>query len=74
PEAPPHGMEAIQFNRTSVFLKWQPPYPNRTRNEHCCGNLTTGVTYYIAVAAATKVGLVHLVNRLYYAWIHVHNH
>lgn len=32
PETPPHGMEAIQFNRTSVFLKWQPPFPNRTRN------------------------------------------
>lgn len=32
PEAPPYGMEAIQFNRTSVFLKWLPPQPNRTRN------------------------------------------
>uniref|UniRef100_A0A1I8NIF4 Fibronectin type III n=1 Tax=Musca domestica TaxID=7370 RepID=A0A1I8NIF4_MUSDO len=89
PESPPHGMEAIQFNRTSVFLKWQPPYPNRTRNgiltnynvivkgldAHnttriyknmtidassptlLLANLTTGVTYYIAVAAATRVGV-----------------
>lgn len=32
PEAAPYGMEAIQFNRTSVFLKWLPPQPNRTRN------------------------------------------
>ncbi|XP_073825561.1 roundabout 3 isoform X2 [Musca autumnalis] len=89
PESPPHGMEAIQFNRTSVFLKWQPPYPNKTRNgiltnynvivkgldAHnttriyknmtidassptlLLANLTTGVTYYIAVAAATRVGV-----------------
>ncbi|KAL9929191.1 roundabout 3 isoform 2-T2 [Glossina fuscipes fuscipes] len=89
PESPPYGMEAIQFNRSSVFLKWQPPYPNKTRNgvltsynvivkgldSHnttriyknmtidassptlLLANLTTGVTYYIAVAAATKVGV-----------------
>uniref|UniRef100_A0A1I8PI08 Roundabout n=1 Tax=Stomoxys calcitrans TaxID=35570 RepID=A0A1I8PI08_STOCA len=89
PETPPHGMEAIQFNRTSVFLKWQPPYPNKTRNgiltnynvivkgldghnttriyknmtidasspTLLLANLTTGVTYYIAVAAATRVGV-----------------
>ncbi|KAH8293237.1 hypothetical protein KR018_000965, partial [Drosophila ironensis] len=89
PEAPPFGMEAIQFNRTSVFLKWQPPQPNRTRNgiltsynvvvkgldvhnttrifknmtidaatpTLLLANLTTGVTYYIAVAAATRVGV-----------------
>ncbi|XP_075152888.1 roundabout 3 isoform X2 [Haematobia irritans] len=89
PETPPHGMEAIQFNRTSVFLKWQPPYPNKTRNgiltnynvivkgldSHnttriyknmtidassptlLLANLTTGVTYYIAVAAATRIGV-----------------
>ncbi|XP_023159058.1 roundabout homolog 2 [Ceratitis capitata] len=89
PESPPHAMEAIQFNRTSVFLKWQPPYPNKTRNgvltnynvlvkgldSHnttrifknmtidagsptlLLANLSTGVTYYISVAAATKVGV-----------------
>ncbi|EDX03326.1 GD23092 [Drosophila simulans] len=89
PEAPPYGMEAIQFNRTSVFLKWLPPQPNRTRNgiltsynvvvkgldvhnttrifknmtidaatpTLLLANLTTGVTYYIAVAAATRVGV-----------------
>ncbi|KAH8412469.1 hypothetical protein KR009_002394, partial [Drosophila setifemur] len=90
PEAPPYGMEAIQFNRTSVFLKWLPPQPNRTRNAGILtsynvvvkgldvhnttrifknmtidaatptlllANLTTGVTYYIAVAAATRVGV-----------------
>ncbi|XP_037958972.1 protein sax-3 [Teleopsis dalmanni] len=89
PESPPHGMEAIQFNRTSVFLKWLPPHPNKTRNgiltsynvivrgldSHnttrifknmtidaatptlLLANLTTGVTYYIAVAAATKMGV-----------------
>ncbi|XP_054083127.1 roundabout homolog 2 [Zeugodacus cucurbitae] len=89
PESPPHAMEAIQFNRTSVFLKWQPPYPNKTRNgiltnynvlvkgldAHnttrifknmtidagsptlLLANLSTGVTYYISVAAATKVGV-----------------
>ncbi|XP_062127288.1 uncharacterized protein LOC133839659 isoform X2 [Drosophila sulfurigaster albostrigata] len=89
PEAAPYGMEAIQFNRTSVFLKWLPPQPNRTRNgiltsynvlvkgldvhnttrifknmtidaatpTLLLANLTTGVTYYIAVAAATRVGV-----------------
>ncbi|EDW63864.2 protein sax-3 isoform X1 [Drosophila virilis] len=89
PEAPPFGMEAIQFNRTSVFLKWLAPQPNRTRNgiltsynvlvkgldvhnttrifknmtidaatpTLLLANLTTGVTYYIAVAAATRVGV-----------------
>ncbi|XP_054744412.1 roundabout homolog 2 [Anastrepha obliqua] len=89
PESPPYAMEAIQFNRTSVFLKWQPPYPNKTRNgiltnynvlvkgldSHnttrifknmtidagsptlLLANLSTGVTYYISVAAATKVGV-----------------
>ncbi|XP_017474613.1 PREDICTED: protein sax-3 isoform X1 [Rhagoletis zephyria] len=89
PESPPHAMEAIQFNRSSVFLKWQPPYPNKTRNgiltnynvlvkgldSHnttrifknmtidagsptlLLANLSTGVTYYISVAAATKVGV-----------------
>ncbi|ALC37946.1 robo3 [Drosophila busckii] len=89
PEAPPYGMEAIQFNRSSVFLKWLPPQPNRTRNgvltsysvlvkgldvhnttrifknmtidaatpTLLLANLTTGVTYYIAVAAATRVGV-----------------
>ncbi|XP_067624205.1 roundabout homolog 2 [Eurosta solidaginis] len=89
PESPPHGMEAIQFNRTSVFLKWQPPSPNKTRNgiltnynvlvkgldSHnttrifknmtidagsptlLLANLSSGVTYYISVAAATKMGV-----------------
>ncbi|XP_034474664.1 roundabout homolog 2 isoform X1 [Drosophila innubila] len=89
PESAPYGMEAIQFNRTSVFLKWLPPTPNRTRNgiltsynvlvkgldvhnttrifknmtidaatpTLLLANLTTGVTYYIAVAAATRVGV-----------------
>ncbi|EDW11342.2 roundabout homolog 2 [Drosophila mojavensis] len=89
PEAPPFGMEAIQFNRTSVFLKWLAPQPNRTHNgvltsynvlvkgldvhnttrifknmtidaatpTLLLANLTTGVTYYIAVAAATRVGV-----------------
>ncbi|XP_055856446.1 protein sax-3 [Episyrphus balteatus] len=88
PESPPMDMEAISFNRTSVFLKWQPP-SNRTANgiliayniivqgldSHnttrifknmtidaatpslLLANLTSGVTYYISVAAATKVGV-----------------
>ncbi|XP_055917180.1 roundabout homolog 2 [Eupeodes corollae] len=88
PESPPVDMEAISFNKTSVFLKWQPP-SNRTANgilttyniivqgldlhnttrifknmtidaatpSLLLANLTSGVTYYISVAAANKMGV-----------------
>lgn len=43
PEGAPTGIEAIQFNRSSVFLKWQPPYPNKTHNGKTSINLNIEV-------------------------------
>ncbi|CAD7086145.1 unnamed protein product [Hermetia illucens] len=88
PSGAPSNMEAVLFNTTAVYLKWQPPSNSSlngvltsyhvivrgldalnisriltnmtveaTTPSLLLANLTSGVTYYISVAAATRKGV-----------------